>query len=163
MKRVRIVVQLWQVEKTIQYRPSLIQLSKIEKDFELSYNVEPLPHFFIRIWTTLSKLGEVIPSCEIGPVKVITDKKWIIFQKNKKLGTMNNKKKNGTLLSVYVNDKAKIAHVFKILSNLYTSQYWQKYKKNTYDGHNNPQISKCEIYLAYINQLPFPRNPDTYC
>lgn len=161
MKKVRIVVQLWQVEKTIQYRPPLLQLSKIKKEFELSYNISPLPHFFIRIWTTLAKLGEVIPSYEISSIKNISDKKWMIFQNDKKLGIVNDKKKNGTLLSIYVNDKEKIKHVFEFLSNLYTNQYWQTYKKNTYDGYNNPQISKHEIYLAYVDQLPFPRNPDT--
>ena len=145
-KKVRIVIQVWQVENIVHYRPTLLKLQDIKKDFELSYNISPLPNFFIRIWTTIEKVGEITPSHDTN-FKLVSPKKWVVFKKNQKLGTMNDKKKNGTLLAIHVNENVEIEKVFKILSNLYINQYWQKYKKNTYDGHNNPQISKREIYF----------------
>ena len=163
-KQVRVVVQVWRVIENKIERPVFQQIQI--PDFRLSYDPTPMPHFFIRIWTTMNQIGAVVPCDESYSLQRdpnSRNKKTGVWLRGKKRGTLfykPPKATSGTIVGVHVKDGVNPADVLATFQRLHRTNYWKRYKQHTFSGSNNPQISKSEICLAYLDKLEFPRDPD---
>jgi hypothetical protein len=73
-KHVRVVVQVWRVIEDHIERPVFQQIQV--PDFRLSYDPTPMPHFFIRIWTTMNQIGAVVACDESYSLQRDTHSKY---------------------------------------------------------------------------------------
>ena len=164
-KRVRVVVQVWRVTKHHIERPMFHRQTQVP-EFRLCCEPTPMPHFFIRIWTTIDKIGAVVRCDDSYSLKRDANSgynKTKIYLRGEKIGTSLCKPpttNSGTIVGVHVKDGVNTADVLARFERLYRTNYWKRYKQHTFSGSNNPQISKSEILLAYVDKLPFPRDPD---
>ena len=166
-KHVRVVVQVWRVIEDHIERPVFQQIQV--PDFRLSYDPTPMPHFFIRIWTTMNQIGAVV-ACDDDSYSLQLDEsctynKTRVWIGGKKIGTFvhnrrNKSTKSGTIVGVHVKDGVDPADVLATFERLHQTNYWQRYKQHTFSGSNNPQISKSEVCLGYLDKLQFPRDPE---
>lgn len=114
----------------------------------------------------MNQIGAVVACDESYSLQHDTHSKYNktgVWLREKKRGTVFYKgktTKSGTIVGVHVKDGVDPADVLATFERLHRTNYWKRYKQHTFSGSNNPQISKSEICLAYLDKLQFPRDPE---
>ena len=165
-KYVRVVIQVWQVRRELTVHP-IIKNESVD-DFELCYNPNPAPDFFLQRWTCTKKLGVVTQCDDTYTMKQCNSSssynKTEIWLRGKKVGVLFQHTRktdiSGTIIGIRVKEGINKDLVINKFKNLYHSGYWKRYKQHTFSGSDNPSLGKFEICLAYLDKLQFPRIPE---
>tara|TARA_Y100000389_G_scaffold41021_1_gene35631 strand:- start:1229 stop:2320 length:1092 start_codon:yes stop_codon:yes gene_type:complete len=156
ISRVPIIVQVWKWKKTLrEYTP--FRNYKPSKNIPFTIDVSPESKYFIKIWNSPDKLGEITEKKSIkkkGRINYIELKSLINGKKTK--GSVSNK--GGTIYAL----KIKPGYTNKIINwfkKIYKKNIWTKYIDNAL---SNSHVSIKLVYFVYENKGKLPTVKDLY-